>query len=455
MRVPGRALIQRSLILRVYLFALACFGLVVLGLIILFFEIRSTTVRDRMQHLARGMATLLAEKSHEMHTLAPVLDQFARAGIDIAIVRSDGEVLMARGRPMPTVDAADVKRARVQAPVKMATGMLLAPMPENSSEQAAALFLRFKPPGTAASFKALLLGGLLTVLLLLSFVFARNLAVPLKQLSEAARRFGSGDLRARTGFTRGDQLGDVGRAFDEMAERITTLINANRALMGAVSHELRTPIARIRVAVDLAEEDPPAAHELLAGVSVDLAELERLIDDTLTMTRLEAASGTPPLHVEPLIPGQLADRAREGWHQRHGDRTLTIDIAADLPTVTGDPVLLRRALDNLLDNAAKYAPADTAIELRVESQNRDGDQPAICFSVIDSGPGMTEEELTQAFTPFWRSDDSRNRHTGGVGLGLPLARQLAYAHGGDIALTSAPGQGVCATLRIPLTQTRG
>jgi two-component system, OmpR family, sensor kinase len=122
--------------------------------------------------------------------------------------------------------------------------------------------------------------------------------------------------------------------------------------------------------------------------------------------------------------------------EREGESTAEIEC---------DSKLLRRALDNLLDNAAKYSDASQPVKLAVSEV-----PSAIAFEVVDKGVGMSAEELEKAFTPFWRADGSRNKKTGGVGLGLALARRIARAHGGDLTLKSAPGVGTTATLTIPL-----
>jgi len=293
---------------------------------------------------------------------------------------------------------------------------------------------------------AAVLGTTLVVMLGISWWVARGLSRPLRQLADATERFGRGDLAARARLARNDELGRLGEAFDQMAARINTLVAAHGTLLANVSHELRTPIARIHVALELAEEDPAGAHARIAGVSKDLAELERLVDDILTMTRLETGVRAAPLRMEPTAPAELAARAAAGWRDRHGDRALALDVALPLPEIACDPMLLRRVIDNLLDNAAKYSPAATPVTLHVR---RGGG--TVHFSIEDRGPGMTAEDLTHAFTPFWRSDASRTRGTGGVGLGLALARQIARAHGGDVELVSAPQRGTVATLSVPVS----
>jgi signal transduction histidine kinase len=288
------------------------------------------------------------------------------------------------------------------------------------------------------------LGAMILVLVGIASVwFSRRLARPLDLLANAARRFGSGDTSARANLTRVDEVGDVGRAFDEMADRTARVLRSQRQLMGDVSHELRTPLARIRVALELAAEDPAAAKDVLSDVGTDLDEIDQLIGDILTTARLDGEH--VKLDREPTSLVELADRATRRFSARHPRRTLERTLGEDR-AIQCDPLLLRRALDNLLDNAAKYSDAATPVTLAVQPDGK-----TVAFEIVDRGIGMSAAELDCAFTPFWRADDSRTRKTGGVGLGLALARRIARAHGGDVTLLSQPGQGTTARLEVPLT----
>ncbi|HEU0033336.1 MAG TPA: HAMP domain-containing sensor histidine kinase [Kofleriaceae bacterium] len=286
--------------------------------------------------------------------------------------------------------------------------------------------------------------GILILLGAASIWFSRRLARPLDALATAARRFGEGDTTARARLERHDELGEVGRAFDDMADRTAATLHAQRQLMADVSHELRTPLARIRVALELAAEDPLAAQDVLADVGVDLDEIDQLIEDILTTARLD---GEPKLDRRPVKIGELARRAGERFVARHPNRTLdaSATVTADDREIACDPVLLRRALDNLLDNAAKYSEPSTEVKLAVIPDGR-----SVAFEIADRGIGMSPDELARAFTPFWRADSSRTRRTGGVGLGLALARRIARAHGGEVTLASSPGRGTTARLEVPL-----
>jgi signal transduction histidine kinase len=304
-------------------------------------------------------------------------------------------------------------------------------------------------PGFPWSYVLPMSALLLAVIGASSIWFSRRLARPLDQLADAARRFGAGDTAARARPDRLDELGDVGRAFDEMADRTAAMLHAQRQLMADVSHELRTPLARIRVALELAAEDPSAAQDVLADVGIDLDEIDQLVEDILTTARLDTEQAQLKRRHAPLA--ELTQRAVQRFTARHPGRKLETEVAAEVAAdreIECDPVLLRRAIDNLLDNAAKYSEPGTAVRLAVGEASGPGG-PRVAFSISDHGIGMSPDELERAFTPFWRADGSRTRRTGGVGLGLALARRIARAHGGDVTLQSAPGRGTTARIDVP------
>ncbi|HEY5677834.1 MAG TPA: HAMP domain-containing sensor histidine kinase, partial [Myxococcales bacterium] len=275
---------------------------------------------------------------------------------------------------------------------------------------------------------------------------------PLDRLARTAQALGAGDLRARTGIVRRDELGTVAHSFDEMADRVEKLLRSQTELVANVAHELRTPLARIRVALDLADAgDAAVARESLAEIAEDLGELEALVDDVLAAARIDLADGTvrtgaPTLHVTALDVSELARGAAERLRHRHPGRTVEVAAEPGLPPVEGDAVLLRRALDNLLDNARKYSPPDAPIHVRVARHG-----PGVVLRVIDAGEGIAPEDLPRLFTPFFRGDRSRARKTGGVGLGLSLARRIVEAHGGTLVAESTPSAGTTMTVALPGT----
>jgi signal transduction histidine kinase len=284
-----------------------------------------------------------------------------------------------------------------------------------------------------------------------SFLTARWIVRPLESISRAARALGAGDLSVRARLERSDELGEVGRAFDEMAERVQTLLLAERELLANVSHELRTPLARLRVALDIAGEAGADAGRLsMAEMATDLAEIEAIVDDILTAARLDieqGRTGTPKLalHLEEVSPRAICERAAERFRARHPGRPLEV-TAGDTAHVVADPVLLRRVLDNLLENADKYSPDPTD---RVTLRAATIEAGKVVFEVADLGIGIPPADLPRVFDAFFRGDRSRARSTGGVGLGLTLAKRIVDAHGGAIEIASRPAAGTTVRVTLP------
>lgn len=282
-------------------------------------------------------------------------------------------------------------------------------------------------------------------------VLGGSIARPLDRLARTARALGSGDLGARTGLARKDELGAVAHAFDEMAERLVELLRSQTELIANVAHELRTPLARIHVALDLAADgDAAVARESLAEIREDLSELEELVSDVLASARMDLAGntvtgGAPALHRAALDVAAVIAQAVERVRHRHPDRRVEVELGPELPVLRGDAALLRRAVDNLLDNARKYSPPGSAIGVKVE--RRDGQ---VVIEVVDRGEGIAAADLDRVFAPFYRADRSRVRATGGVGLGLTLSRRIVEAHGGTLRARSEPGAGTMMTIALPV-----
>ena len=296
----------------------------------------------------------------------------------------------------------------------------------------------------------LFIGAVLVALAVGSFPLARSIAAPVERLTRAARALGEGDLSARANVCARGEIGELGRAFDEMAARLEALVRGERELLANVSHELRTPLARIRVALELAAEgDAERARRYLAEIGQDLAELDGLVEDVLAAARLDAR-GPAGLRADagPVDLAAVAREAAERFRAGHEGRALEVALAPDLPPLRGDAALLRRLLANLLDNAAKYSEPPAPIRLAARA-----DGAGAVLEVHDDGIGVAPEDLPRLFTPFFRTDRSRARGTGGTGLGLALARRIAEAHGGTIAAESAPGEGTTFRVRLPAAPT--
>jgi len=423
------------LALRIYIVGLLQFTLVTLG----FFEYG--------RQIGRSPRAFADNQSHY------VADNIAAKAADPAAMRAEIERAHETLKWWMQVHDAD---GRMLAEIAPPEGM---PAPEPSrfwtvpSATGAPITVRIWFPSSGFPSNNLAMVVLAVVVIgITSWLTARALVGPLRKLMSTASDFGRGQLQARARMKRLDELGEVGRAFDEMADRITHLLRSEKELLANVSHELRTPLARIRVALDLAAEgDADTARESLQEITEDLAELERLVDDVLMAARLSlredtpGAATVPPIRAEELDVRALLRKSITKLRSAHPERQVRADIPSDLPSITADPVLLRRVVDNLLDNAHKYTEErDRPISLSAES-----DGATVTIQVKDEGMGIRPEDLPRVFEPFFRADRSRTRSTGGLGLGLPLARRIVAAHEGTLTLTSEVGRGTSARIEIP------
>ena len=401
------------------------------------------------ERLARYAAEQAAEFRGDPDRLASELRRASEAfGVELAVYGYSGEMLAAGGdgapAPIPEADRAQLGAGPVHlGPSRLAWAARL------PGEPPAYVVMAAPPRSFPLSRAAASLAALLVALAVASIPLARAIARPLERLTQAARRLGGGDLSARSGVRGGGEVGELSRAFDEMAGRIEALVRSEKELLANVSHELRTPLSRIRVALDLAEEgEVTQARRYVEEIRLDLAELEQLLEDVLTTARLDLAGGRAgaelPLRRERIPAAEVVASARARFEARHPGRELSVRVEGALPILDADPVLFRRALDNLLDNAAKYSEPPSPVLLSARAAGG-----ALEVEVRDEGIGIDAADLPKVFTPFFRSDRSRTRGTGGVGLGLALARRIVDAHGGTIAAESAPGKGTVLRARIP------
>ncbi|NVJ26019.1 HAMP domain-containing protein [Myxococcus sp. AM011] len=447
---PGR------LLLRIYLVGLAQLVLVVATLYVARFFILEKPLKHGFTRNAAYNIREWEELLEDPVALQASLDRAARLLEARVTLRDASGRLIATNTASPTPALGPVELEHLAERGERFSGgppphSLTLPIPEDGPVEAYATIIT-RPPEPPPGNTALVLGAVLLCTAITSLAFARTLAEPLQRLAEVARALGEGKLDTRTGIRRRDELGQVAEAFDEMAGRITNLLRSQKELLANVSHELRTPLARIRVALDLAEEgDAATAREMLTDITGDLSELERLVDDVLTTAKLDLASegattGTPPLRPEQVEIRGLVEKAASRFRSARPGRVLEVSVEGAMPTLEADPMLLRRALDNLLDNAGKYSESGTAVRLRALS----GTPGELSLEVADEGIGIEPEDLSRVGTPFFRTDRSRARRTGGVGMGLALARRIVDAHGGTLTLESRPGVGTTARILLPV-----
>jgi heavy metal sensor kinase len=298
---------------------------------------------------------------------------------------------------------------------------------------------------------ALALGGLSAGLLLLAALLARRLCRralrPLTHMAEAARSMSVADLEARLpGPGTGDELEDLGLAFNELLGRVEEAFERLRRFTGDASHQLRTPLAAMLGQLELAlRRERPAAEyrEALTAAHGQAERLRRIVEALLFLARADAEAGLPEReHVD--LGAWLTEHLRH-WdaHSRRAD--LHLDLPARPPHwVHVHKALLGQLLDNLLDNACKYSPPGTAIQVGVT-----GADGSVTLLVEDTGPGIDAEDLLHIFEPFYRSARSRRLGQAGVGLGLAVARRIAVALGGTLFAQSGPGTGARFLLRLP------
>ncbi len=246
----------------------------------------------------------------------------------------------------------------------------------------------------------------------------------LQKLSRVADEFGAGRLSARARMPRSASIYPLAERIDHMADRIEALLVTQKNLLHSVSHELRTPIARLEFALELldAKAGDPALRRRIAAMEGDVRELNDLVNELLGMARLDSEQA---LRCETVDVAGLLEGAAAALPP--GAQALAVAAGQDLGTVEADPRLLGRALSNLLRNAQKYAAASIRL-----SAAREGGR--LLIAVEDDGPGIPEEERDRIFEPFYRLDRSRDRATGGFGLGLSIARKAVLLHGGSLTV---------------------
>lgn len=270
-------------------------------------------------------------------------------------------------------------------------------------------------------------------------LWSRTHWMGLQVLSRVADKVGAGQLSARAVMRPSASIYPLAERINHMAGRIESLLEAQRNLLHSVSHELRTPIARLEFALELLRSAAadPALESRITAMEGDLAELNSMVNELLGMARLDSKQALQ-LEVLPLAP--LLLQALEALPP--GTCRLDAALPEGLGEVHADRRLLARALGNLLRNGQKYAQGTVGL-----SAARHGD--AIEIMVDDDGPGIPEQERARIFDPFYRLDRSRDRATGGFGLGLSIAAKAVQLHGGRIDVSTSPLGGARFTIRLP------
>ncbi|MEU0201947.1 MULTISPECIES: HAMP domain-containing sensor histidine kinase [unclassified Streptomyces] len=291
-------------------------------------------------------------------------------------------------------------------------------------------------------FRAVLAVLVLGVAAVIGVVVARRLTRPLRQLNDMASKFSDGDLTARSPVTGPPETQTLARTLNQGAERLDTLIAAQRIFVADASHQLRTPLTALRLSLDNIADgvDDEFVREDVEQATAEVVRMSRLVNGLLVLARAEAkVSAAEPLPLMDIVRERLAV-----WRPAADERGVTIALrgsADGRSSVLASPGHLDQMLDNVLSNALEVSPDGGTITVRVEPR---GD--VVEVSVLDEGPGMSDAEKSRAFDRFWRGQGLTGKT--GSGLGLAVVRQLATDDGGTVALTDAPGGGLCVTITL-------
>ncbi|GAA1527849.1 sensor histidine kinase [Kribbella lupini] len=278
---------------------------------------------------------------------------------------------------------------------------------------------------------------LITVIITVAGGF--RLVQPLRALTRASRRMTGGDESIRVRVRGNDEIGQLSAAFNELADSRARTESLRRAMVSDIAHELRTPLSNIRGWLEAVEDGVAKPDEaFIRSLSEEAALLQHIIDDLRDLATADA--GNLRIHPERVHLPTLFEQVVAA---QHPESVKLLHTAPDLE-LDADPVRLRQIIGNLVTNALRFTPPGGTVRLEGRHEGTD-----VVIDVIDTGTGISPEDLPKVFDRFWRAEQSRNRHTGGSGLGLAIVRSLVEAHHGQVTATSVLGQGSTFTVRLP------
>jgi signal transduction histidine kinase len=283
------------------------------------------------------------------------------------------------------------------------------------------------------------------------FWLARYITAPVLHLRAATHRLAMGNLSARVGSAdgnRNDELAELSRDFDHMAEQIESLISSQQRLLADISHELRSPLARLTVALGLTRlHASPESNAGLDRIELEAGRLNTLIGSLLRLARLEGGSAvleSEPVTLDRVVQDVAADADFEAQSRKRHVRITRTDAC----TIPGNKELLRSAIENVVRNAVNYTPEGSEVQISLRKVPSNGNSAAV-VSVRDHGHGVPEESLRDIFLPFYRVGDARDRFSGGSGLGLSITERAVRLHGGTVRAENCADGGLRIELQLP------
>jgi signal transduction histidine kinase len=274
--------------------------------------------------------------------------------------------------------------------------------------------------------------------LLLAYAAVTWLFRPIRTIREGAEHIGHGNFEFRISKTRRDQLGDLAADINRMAGDVESMLDAKRALLLGISHELRTPLSRMRLELEFLDD-----KKRVESLKTEIVEMEKVVVSLLEAERLNSRHAQ--LSRTHVIIGELINELLDDFFAREADR-ISVSLPAEPVTAHVDEARITLLLKNLIANALRYSkPEDGLVEMTVSATDSE-----LVMTVSDHGPGLSQDQADHIGEPFYRSDASRARESGGTGLGLYLATLVANAHGGSLKLLDTDGHGATFEARIPL-----
>lgn len=450
---------------------LAYAGLILIGFTVLALlagrQISAGTVQDFTDGLAEQaelVAQGLKETVEEIHEddessaiLSSLLDTYAQqASADIALVDKEGRFWAGSSgvTDTGTPEIAAALNGRVSAETR--AGMAFAAAPIIEDDRVLAVIQLATPLSAAQELvqaRWLALGGVVLAVTMVAglaaFWLSATLTRPLVQLRQAAMQIAQGHFSQRLSEMRQDEIGEVARAFNHMAEQVEAMIEEQRAFASNASHELRTPLTTIRLRSEALRDgglDAATAQQYVAEIDDEVRRLGNLVQDLLLLSRLDSGrleAGQERIDSVRLARQLLAEIAPQA-ESRH--MTLQLDAPPGLPPLTAAHAHLSIVFRNLLSNALKYTPDGGQVTWQIRATPH-----AIQHTISDTGQGIAAEDLPHVFERFYRVDKSHSRAVTGAGLGLSLVRMIVEFYGGTISLRSEGiGQGVTVTLLWPV-----